>query len=119
MNARLIAVTVGGLLASGAGVAHADTGLSPADVQFVRELAGHGIRNSYGPAQMVKDGREVCAALDGFTFDQEVGRIRLATNLDGPHAAYFVELSRDTYCPDPAVSTGRTKGSDLSKSANR
>ena len=46
---------------------------------------------------MVED---VCAALDGFTFEEAVGRIRLATNLDPEHAAYFVQLSRDTCCPE-------------------
>ncbi|EJO87056.1 hypothetical protein MCOL_V219211 [Mycobacterium colombiense CECT 3035] len=100
----MLLLSLGGLLA-GAGVAHADPGLSPADQQYVRELAEHGIRNQYGAAVMVEDGREVCAALDGFTFPEEVGRIRLTTNLDGPHAVYFVQLSHDTYCPERSART--------------
>ncbi|MGV0066982.1 DUF732 domain-containing protein [Mycobacterium colombiense] len=105
MKARLVLLLVLGGLVAGAGVAHADPGLSPADVQFVRELAGHGIRNTDGPTVMVADGREVCAALEGFTFAEEVGRIRLTTNLDGPHAVYFVQLSHDTYCPERSART--------------
>jgi len=77
-----------------AGVAHA----APSD-EFVSRLARHGIRNTEGPAQMVQDGHEVCEALDRFSFAEEVARIRAATNLDPEHAAYFVRLSRDTYCP--------------------
>lgn len=77
--------------------AHADPAT---DRAYVQQLARHGIRNRYGPAVMVDDGHEVCAALAGFSFAEEVARIGLATDLDGPHAVYFVRLSRETYCPE-------------------
>lgn len=106
MNAGLILVGLAaGMLGAAAGVAHADPGLSDADQQLVDLLARHDVRNSYGPAAMVEDGHEVCAALDGFTFDQEVMRI-LATNLDPDHAVYFERLSGETYCPARAADTG-------------